>query len=222
MIDQSTLNGRVIGAAMKLAAEKPWKDVTLLEIAEAAGTNLASVKGVFASKPEILAAFARAVDDELLRRMPGKALETSPRDRLFEIVMTRFDILSPYKAAIKSIVNVPSLDPAFLRSFFESQRWMLEAAGIGTDGLSGIVRIKGLAGVYASTFHTWLDDGDPGLAKTMAKLDRRLRRAERTYANLHELRQTFERMASIFSPRRRRTETPSGAAESTAGTGEGI
>jgi len=87
MLDQTTLKGRIIASAMKLAAEKPWKDVTLLDIAEAASIKLADVRGEFASKSEIVAAFARAVDDELLRRAPARTGATSPRDALFEVIM---------------------------------------------------------------------------------------------------------------------------------------
>src|SRR5258705_10484243 len=180
MLDQTTLKGRIIASAMKLAAEKPWKDVTLLDIAEAASIKLADVRGEFASKSEIVAAFARAVDDELLRRAPARTGATSPRDALFEVIMMRFDILAPYKPALRSILDARTVDPALVRSFLESQRWMLEAAGVSADGISGLIRVKGLAAGYASVFHTWLDDDDPGLAKTMARLDRRLRRRRPT------------------------------------------
>ena len=63
---------------------------------------------------------------------------------------------------------------------------MLHAAGIGTDGVEGGLKVAGLASVYASVFRTWLDDDDPGLARTMAALDRRLRRGERTYARIED------------------------------------
>src|SRR5262245_7174825 len=218
MFDQSTLKGRIIASAMTLAAEKPWKDITLLDIAEATGVRLVDVKGVFASKAEIVTAFAREVDDEVLRRAPAKPQAAGGhRDALFEIVMTRFDVLAPYKKALRSIIKTPSLDVGLVRGFFDSQRWMLEAAGVSTDGISGAVRVKGLAAVYGSVFRTWLDDDDPGHARTMAALDRRLRRAESTYSNLHEARRAVERFAGLFSGRRRPAEP-----DPSATAGEGI
>jgi len=96
---------------------------------------------------------------------------------------------------------------------------MLEAAGVSADGISGLIRVKGLAAVYASVFHTWLDDDDPGLAKTMARLDRRLRRAERTYSNLHELHAAVDRIAGMFSPRRRGPDSSPGTPDPAAGAG---
>ena len=65
-----------------------------------------------------------------------------------------------------------------------SMGWMLEAAGIGADGIEGGMRVAGLAAVYASVYRTWLADDDPGQARTMAALDRRLRRGERTLQTL--------------------------------------
>jgi hypothetical protein len=37
----------------------------------------------------------------------------------------------------------------------------------------------------------WLDDDDPGLARTMAELDKRLRQAERTAIRLNRLTNIF-------------------------------
>ena len=76
--------------------------------------------------------------------------------------------------------------------------WMLEAAGIGTDGAGGSLRVTGLAAVYASVFRTWLEDDDPGHARTMAALDRRLRRGERTLGGLEQLHTAVSRFGEAL------------------------
>ncbi|MEO1265320.1 MAG: hypothetical protein AAFV26_06420, partial [Pseudomonadota bacterium] len=50
----------------------------------------------------------------------------------------------------------------------------------------GVIRSVGLAQLFGSVFQTWLEDDDPGLAKTMAMLDRRLRRAESTMSTIDQ------------------------------------
>ena len=100
--------------------------------------------------------------------------------------MSRFDALQTYRPALRSIAASAQPDPALARAVLASQAWMLHAAGIGTDGVEGGLKVAGLASVYASVFRTWLDDDDPGLARTMAALDRRLRRGERTYARIED------------------------------------
>lgn len=224
MFDQ-TLRGRIIEAAMKLAGERPWKDVTLLDIAEATGVKLVDLKQEFSSKSEVLSAFSRAVDDEVLRRAPKREATTSPRDAVFEILMTRFDVLAPYKQALRSIsgdLNAP--DPASICSFLASQHWMLQAAGIDTSGLTGRLKVGGLASVYASVMRTWLKDDDPGLARTMAALDRRLRRGERALSNLEDVKacvcRVADRLASLTRPRRcAGTAHEAPRPEETAGSG---
>ena len=206
MFDQSTLRGRIIAATMKLASERPWRDVTLLDIAEETSVTLVDLKHEFASKSEILSAFTRAVDDEVLRRAPKRELVASPRDAVFEILMTRFDVMAPYKTALRSIAGgSTTLDPAFACTFLASQHWKLQAAGIDTSGLTGSVKVGGLASLYASVLNTWLKDDDPGLARTMAALDRRLRRGERTMSGIEEVKAGLCRVAGMFGSLVRQT-----------------
>ena len=196
MIDQSTPKGRILAAALACAAKKSWADVTLLDIAEAAGLLLADLRGQFDTKDSIVAGLLRAVDDEVLKRAPKRAEGQEPRDVLFDILMTRFDVLAPHKAALKSIHASGPADFALARPFLSSMHWMLQAAGIGTDGVGGGLRVSGLAMVYASVFRVWLEDDDAGLARTMAALDRRLRRGERTVRNVEQAGSVLHRFAT--------------------------
>ena len=74
--------------------------------------------------------------------------------------------------------------------------------------------MAGLASVYASVFRTWLDDDDPGLARTMAALDRRLRRGERTYARIEDGLDVLRRMIAMVSPQQSRASRASPAPSS--------
>ena len=195
MLDLTTDKGRYISAALALAAERPWAAVTLADIAERAGTTLVGLKALFGTKSGILRAFIGLVDDEVLSRAPRRVEGQAARDALFEVVMSRFDVLETWKASLRSIVKSGMPEPAQVGQMLASQRWMLEAAGIGAGGLDGAARTAGLASVYAAVFRVWLDDDDPGLARTMAALDRRLRRGERTMQRAEDVMQGFGRMA---------------------------
>jgi AcrR family transcriptional regulator len=190
-IDLTGPEGRIIDAALALATERPWREVALRDIAERAGFSLVEMRQHFASKSDVLAAFARAVDDAVLSAKPQDSAEDPRRDALFEIVMARFDALSPYKTALRSIAKDTGADLVLLKTLFASQAWMLEAAGIATDGIEGGMRVAGLAAVYGSVYRTWLEDDDPGQARTMAALDRRLRRGERTLSTIDEVGRTL-------------------------------
>jgi AcrR family transcriptional regulator len=196
MLDQSTLKGRIIAAAMRLAAAKPWDDVVLKDIADAAGTDLVALRREFPSKPAILSAFARAADDAVLARAPKFTDGESARERIFDVIMTRFDVLAPYKPALKSIAAARPFDLELARRVMASQAWMLHAAGMRTDGVLGASRVTGLASVYGSVLGTWLDDDDPGSARTMAALDRRLKRGEQSMRLLTDVVEGADRFAS--------------------------
>ena len=103
MFDQSSPKGRILKAALDQAALAPWADVTLADIASAAQVPLADMRGLFATKSDILAGLLEAIDDEVLRQAPKPGQDQSKRDALFEVIMSRFDVLAPYKAALKSI-----------------------------------------------------------------------------------------------------------------------
>lgn len=209
MIDQSTPHGRIVAAALRLAGERPWGEVTYFDIAAAAGLNLAELRREFRSKPDILAAFARMVDDHILTRASKPAASLAPRDRLFEVVMSRFDALAAYKGALRSFARAGESGPALARAMLTSQTWMLRAAEIPTEGIAGTARAAGLATIYASVFRTWLADDDPGMARTMAALDRRLRRGERTWSSIEQAIAAGDRVVSIFKPWRARPEAAS-------------
>ena len=61
---------RLIDAALKLAAERGWRDATLPEIARAAGVSLAEAYRVMPSRSAVLDGFARRIEAELLGADP--------------------------------------------------------------------------------------------------------------------------------------------------------
>jgi ubiquinone biosynthesis protein COQ9 len=191
MIDQSTPKGRVLAAALECAARRSWAEVSLADIAGQAKVPLGEMRDLFSSKSAIIAELLRAVDREVLNRI-DKVQDQEKRDLLFDVLMTRFDVLAPHKAALKSMAQAGGADLALTAPLLASQHWMLQAAGIDTSGPGGALRVAGLAGI----FRTWLEDDDPGQARTMAALDRRLRRGERTLRQVDGVASAVRRLAT--------------------------
>ena len=196
MLDLSSDKGRVVQAALDLAAERAWADVSMRDIANAAGISLADLRRLFGSKTQILTGYIRAVDDAVLANAPKRDDLQSARDLLFETIMARFDEMAGHRDALRSISADTTFDTTLARSLLNSQRWMLLAAGLDGDGPRGILRSVGLASLYGSVFRVWLEDEDPGQARTMAVLDRRLRRAEQTMGGID---QACDAVGRVFS-----------------------
>jgi hypothetical protein len=105
-------------------------------------------------------------------------------------------VLGPYKPALKSMAQAGGAELSLAGPLLSSQHWMLQAAGIDSSGPGGALRVAGLVGIYASVFRIWLEDDDPGHARTMAALDRRLRRGERALRAADGAASTLQRLAT--------------------------
>ncbi len=173
---------RIIDAALALAATRGWRTISLADIAAAAGVSLAALYAVFPSKAAILEAFSREIDRAVVAGGEATAEDESPRDRLFDVLMRRFDALGPYRDGVAAVLRDTARDPLAAACgagpLLRSMALMLETAGISSSGLSGAVRTKGLAAIYLATMRDWLRDDTADKARTMAALDSRLRRAE--------------------------------------------
>ncbi|MGB0632056.1 MAG: hypothetical protein ACPGRZ_15310 [Alphaproteobacteria bacterium] len=173
---------RILDAVLELCAERRWRDVTMEAIAEAAGASLQRVHECFPTRPAILAGLMVRTDKVVLAGHDFADSGEPYRERLLDVLMRRFEALTPNKAAIRSIFRDIGADPATavcsLPAFANSMAWSLEAAGIRASGPMGLLRIKGLGLIYLSALRVWFDDDSPDLSATMARLDRDLRRAE--------------------------------------------
>jgi AcrR family transcriptional regulator len=174
---------RAAEAAMSLADQRGWNAVSMIDIARAAGTSLVELYRHCRSKRQLLVRFARDVDAQVLEQIDPEDLQEPAKDRLFELLMERFDLLKPHRAGLKSILECYRRDPAQalggLAEVRRSMRAYLEAADLSTSGLRGELRLQGLIAIYLYTLRSFLDDDSEDLSRTMATLDTALRRIER-------------------------------------------
>ena len=182
---------RIVEAFMGLLAEQPIEEIGWAELAGRAGVSLAELRNLFGAKLAILAAFQKEIDRQVLAGIDADMAQEPPRERLFDVLMRRIDVLSPHKAAVRSLVRSASRNPGLAVALnglaVRSQQWMLTAADISASGPRGMVRAQGLALLFASVLRTWLRDEDPGLARTMSALDRALARGQRLLGFLDDL-----------------------------------
>ena len=165
---------------MRLAAEHDFRDIGLADIAAEAEVPLATLRRNFDGKLAILAAFSRRIDEQVLDKGPAEG--EGARDRLFEMLMRRFEALVPHREALRRLVRSARRDLRLARGLHKvakrSQMWMLVGADIHKGGIVGRLAIEGAVLTYSDVLSVFLDDDDD-LARTMARLDRSLRRGER-------------------------------------------
>jgi AcrR family transcriptional regulator len=170
-------------ALLDLVETQGWIDLSFAEIAEQAGVPIAEAHRVYSSKTAVLLGLTRSFDERVLNSLASDPLEGSHKDRLFDIVMRRFDVLkadrNAYRRLMRQLPATPSAFAAMLCQLRRSLSLSLETAGISASGLKGGLRLKGLLAIYGAGLRVFANDESEDLSKTMAEIDKRLGQAEK-------------------------------------------
>jgi AcrR family transcriptional regulator len=199
---------KIITAFLTLLADASFESIGLAEVAGQAGVSLAQLRDEFPSTLAILAAHIKATDRAVLAADTSDMAEEPERERLFDVLMRRLEILAPHRDAVRSLLHSVRRNPPLALALngltVRSQQWMLTAAGIRASGPRGMIRAQGLAVLFASVLRTWVDDDDPGQARTMAALDRALGRGQRMLGLMEDVCAIPARLCRLRPRRRRR------------------
>jgi hypothetical protein len=176
----------LVSAAFSLAGEQGWRRVSPAAAARRVGLDLAATRQRYAGTAGILRAFGRLADAHALK---GALTEGPVRERLFDILMRRFDFLQTHRAGVLALLRAlpaePPLALCLARATVTSMGWMLEGAGVSAQGLRGEIRKKGLALVWGYGMRAWCRDESADLTATMAAVDKALDRADALAARFH-------------------------------------
>ncbi len=170
----------ILDAVLASVATAGWRRWSYPALATASGVGLADLRRLFPTPGAVLCrVMARA--DQVVLAGTDPADPSSPRDRLFDVLMRRFDALAPAKPALQAWARDRGGDPLTVLTAATalpvSQAWMLDAARIDRHGVRGSLRVLALATLYARVFRVWLADDAADLPKTMAALDQALKSA---------------------------------------------
>lgn len=178
----------IVMAALHLAAQQGWDQVTLYDIAQESGLSLADLYARVEDKFDILAALGRMIDRKMLEGMGNISPETSTRDALFDLLMDRFEVLNENRDGICAILESFRFDPKqaviSLPHLCRSMAWILESAQVNTNGIRGALKVSGMTALYLKVVRVWMKDDSADLSKTMAALDKELGRAEQFASTL--------------------------------------
>jgi ubiquinone biosynthesis protein COQ9 len=166
-------------ALMRVAAREGWAGTTMAAVAAEAGCGLAPLRARYGSREALLIRFGTLAD---AAAVADPVIGDTPRERLFDVLMRRFDALSPHRAGVLAVARAAPSDPCLVAlgaaAGLRSMGWMLEAAAIPASGIAGRLRAKALLAVWLGAFRAWARDESADLSATMAALDRLLERAE--------------------------------------------
>lgn len=156
-------------AALALAADRPWSQITLLDIARAAEVPFAELYARAPTKGAVVSRLGKRFDRAALER-PSE--EEDAVDRLFETCMARLEAMEPHRAVLTAIGRAETA--ALARRLPLTARALMEASGVDTSGPRGALRLAAMTAVWVRVLQVWRDD-EGALNRTMAELDKRLK-----------------------------------------------
>src|ERR687891_655534 len=153
-----------------------------------------------ATDPDLLAAAFALIGDEGWRGFSFATLArrtgVPPRDRVFELLMCRLESLVPYRAGLARLARDARADPCVVLAtacrLERSLMWLQDVAGVRRHGLRASLARRALGLAYVRAVQVWFEDEGADLGKTMAELDKQLRR--------------IQNVAGLREPRARRAE----------------
>lgn len=174
-------NAALLDAFWAEVADAGWRATTLDGVAFRAGLPRNALRGRIRCLFDLLKLHGETIDAAVVAALVPDAA-ASPRDRVFDAVMQRLDLMQPHRAGITRLLSDLKSDPltalGLAACLPASMARMLDAAGIETRGPLGVLRVKGLSAVWLYTVKAWREDDSMDLTGSMAALDRALERAE--------------------------------------------
>ena len=162
----------VFSALLDLAAERPWREISLRDIAARAEVPLPELFARATGKAELLAQLSDAFDTAALSIEPLPDVDA--HDALFDAVMARVEVMEPHRSALTAIARDsagPSWDGlVFAAHFPRTARAILVGAGLDATP----PRVIAMTAVWARIARVWRDD-EGALNRTMAEIDKQLK-----------------------------------------------
>ena len=143
---------------------------------------------IFSSKWDILEAFRRRTDLLLTAGESPNLSGQSAKDRLFDVLMARIEIIEPWKAGIGSIAKHALAQPLtgirLFTSLNESMERMIQHVDVKIQGPGKLLQSHGLTLIYLLVLRRWVADHSSDLGPTMAELNERLISADQLISRI--------------------------------------
>ena len=160
-----------------------WKEFSIERFAEENKYKTSEVKKFIGNKNDLLIEFSKMIDEKVELNIDIEEFKNSDvKDNIFELIMMRFDAMTPFKGGLKKIINEiknPIILKEISQNILVSMDFYLEFSNAYDDNIFDLIKKKSLFLIYSYCFKAWLNDDSKELSKTMSELDRLLNYAEK-------------------------------------------
>ena len=181
----------LLAAAFGLIGEQGWRGFSFAALARRTGVSRVEIYRRYRSRGALLGALSRQIDEAMLEVDEAELVGLPPRDRVFELLMRRLEAMVPYRAGLVRLAREARADPCLVAAtacrLERSLIWLQDIAGLRRDGLRARLARRAIGAAYLQTIRVWFEDEGADLGRTMAELDKQLRRIQ-SIAGLREPR----------------------------------
>ena len=175
---------KLIDAAFYLIAQHGWQKFSLPMLASHLEWELTDLQKILPSKIDFFKIWQRFLADEIKKELPQEdLLSLSQKDRLLELSLLRFDMMTPHKQALKILFFETLKTPKSLclaqKSLQHTWEELWIYAGLPTTSFISRLQLKLFMGLYLYIAVQWLNNALEGEA-LQATLDQHLTRGEAT------------------------------------------
>ena len=172
---------KLINSILSLLKNKTFSKITMKEIYFSAKIHPPEAYKVVKNKKDILILINNYFNEEVYKKTYN-IKGSNVNDRIFEILMTRFEVLNIHRVAVIKIfdylIKKPDMFIFFAPLMIDSLKNILELSESKSDGFFGKMKVEGFLIVYISIFLVWKKDKTKNLEKTMVAIDNHLKKAE--------------------------------------------
>ena len=172
-------------AAWTLLATHPVDQIDFDAVADMAGVDRGLAGALSGSVQCLILAKMTELDRQSLMETYDDIQDAgavSVREKIIESLLHWFETYAPYRLQIDQLNRFarshPDLALRLLVSLEALIRHILVMSGDRALGFKGMVRVKGVTGVFLATARVWMKDDSNDLAATMKMLDQRMSKAE--------------------------------------------
>lgn len=174
---------QLIEASLSLIETRGWAGFSLAFLAEALSCSVEELQTHLPSKKAFIPLWHAHLSEIIKEELPQEdLLELSPKDRLLELFMLRFERMTPHKQALKALFYGLLKDPCGYQDqhihLTDTWKDLLTFAHLPTDSLINRLRLQAVAGLYTLTLQQWLE-GKFTEGSLQAFLDQKLTWGER-------------------------------------------
>lgn len=153
-----------------------WQHLSLNHLSTEGHISLAAIHEHASDKPQLFALIADVIEHETQTIDETDQANLEPHELIFEVLMARFDALTPYKSAIEKLIDDlkrdPAVFPVLIPHALERIKRLALKAGIIYDGVLAPLQYRAFGLLYLKLLHTWLMDASMDLSKTMSACDK--------------------------------------------------